>query len=84
MAAATVTTRLRDPVLEEENVILTVTDGETYVTDMSDPLIVQITSSEDMGSETNSASYSISGRTITIYADGVTDKLMALTIKGYK
>lgn len=84
MAAATVTTRLRDPVLEEENVILTVTDGETYVTDMSDPLIVQITSAEDMGSETNSASYSISGRTITIYADGVTDKLMALTIKGYK
>jgi len=35
-----------------------------------------------MSSETNSASYSISGRTITIYADGVSDKLMALTIKG--
>lgn len=84
MAAATVTTRFRGPVLEEENVILTVTDGETYVTDMSSPQLVQITSAEDMGAETNSASYSISGRTITIYADGVTDKLMALTIKGYK
>ena len=82
MTAATVTTRIDGPVLAEENVILTVSDGETFVSKLSKPLVVQITSSEDMASETNSASYSISGRTITIYADGVSDKLMALTIKG--
>jgi len=82
MTAATVTTRFPGPALATEEVILTVTDGETFVSKLSAPLTVQITSAEDMGSETNSASYSISGRTITIYADGVSDKLMALTIKG--
>ena len=81
MTAATVTTRF-EGVLAEEKVILTVTDGETFVSKLGSPQHVQITSAEDMGSETNSASYSISGRTITIYADGVTDKLMALTISG--
>jgi len=81
MTAATVTTRF-EGLLAEEKVILTVTDGETYVSKLGAPQFVQITSAEDMGAETNSASYSISGRTITIYADGVSDKLMALTISG--
>lgn len=81
MAAATITETFTEH-LAEENVILTVSDGETYVSKLSEPKLVQITSAEDMGSETNSASYSISGRTITIYADGVTDKKMALTVKG--
>jgi len=81
MTAATVTTRF-EGVLAEEKVVLTVTDGETFVSKLSNPQHVQITSAEDMSSETNSASYSISGRTITIYADGVSDKLMALTISG--
>ena len=81
MTAATVTTRFEGH-LAEENVNLTVTDGETFVSALSKPLFCHITSSEDMGSETNSASYSISGRTITIYADGVTDKLMAVTVRG--
>jgi hypothetical protein len=81
MTAATVTKRF-EGVPAEENVELTVTDGETFVTKLSSIWGVQITSSEDMGSETNSASYSVSGRTITIYADGVTDKKMFLTIKG--
>lgn len=84
MTAATVTTRYRGIPFEIEHVTLTATDGETYVTDMSSPQVVQITSSEDMGSETNSWSYSKSGRTITLYADGVTDKLVDLTIYGYK
>jgi len=83
MTAATITTGPFNELLHEEKVELTVTDGETYTTDMSSPKFVQITSSEDMGSETNSASYSISGKVITIYADGVTDKKMALTISGY-
>ena len=82
MTAADVATKFDSVPLVEENVILTVTDGETYTSRLGNPLLVQITSAEDMGAETNSASYSISGRTITIYADGVSDKLMALTIKG--
>ena len=84
MAAATVTKRHRGPVYDVEHVTLTASDGETYVTDMSSPQVVQITSSEDMGAETNSWSYSKSGQTITLYADGVTDKLVDLTIYGYK
>jgi len=82
MAAATITSEFNTS-LAEENVILTVSDGETYTSKLSTPLLVQITCAEDMGAETNATSYSISGRTITLYADGVTDKLMALTIKGY-
>ena len=82
MTAATITTSFDRVPLVEENVILTVTDGETYVSALGTPLLCQITSAEDMGSETNSTSYSISGRTITFYADGVTDKLIAVTIKG--
>jgi Tfp pilus assembly protein FimT len=81
MTAATLTTRFEGH-LAEENVNLTVTDGETFVSKLSTPLFCHITSSEDMGAETNSASYTISGRTITIYADGVTDKLMTVTVKG--
>lgn len=81
MTAATVTTRTSG-VQASEHVILTVTDGETFVSKLSSPVLCQITSAEDMGSETNSASYSISGRTITIYADGVTDKKMAVSVYG--
>ena len=81
MTEATVTSR-HPELLAEENVILTVTDGETFVSKLSKPILCHITSAEDMGAETNSASYSISGRTITIYADGVTDKLMAVTVRG--
>ena len=82
MTAATVTQSFDSVIMAEENVILTVTDGETYTSKLSNPELVQITCAEDMASETNSPSYTISGRTITIYADGVTDKKMALTIKG--
>lgn len=81
MAAATVTNRFPET-LAAEHVELTVSDGETFVSKLSKPLLVQITSSEDMGVETNSASYSISGRTITIYADGVVDKKMAVSVYG--
>lgn len=81
MTAATVTSRFPHK-QAEERVVLTVSDGETFVSKLSKPEMCHITSAEDMGSETNSASYTISGRTITIYADGVTDKLMAITVYG--
>ena len=70
-------------VLGEENVILTLSDGETFVSKLGKPLFCQITSAEDMGAETNSVSYTISGNTITMYADGVSNKLTAVTVKGY-
>ncbi len=81
MTAATVTNRF-EGVLAVEHVELTVTDGETFVSKLSSVFGCQITSSEDMGAETNSASYSISGSTITIYADGVTDKKMFVSVYG--
>jgi len=82
MTLATVTTRYDSVPMAVEHVRLTVTDGETFVSKLSTVEFCHITSAEDMGAETNSASYSISGRTITIYADGVTDKLMAVSVYG--
>jgi hypothetical protein len=82
MTAATVTTRFDSVPLAQEHVILTLTDGETFESSLSEPLFCQITHAEDMGGETNSPSYAISGRTITIHCDGVTDKLTAVTVYG--
>ena len=82
MTAATVTTRFDRVPFAEEHVILTLSDGETYVSRLSKPLLCQITQAEDMGAETNSPSYTISGRTITIYNDGVSDKKLILTVYG--
>ena len=81
MTAATVTSEFPHK-QAEERVVLTATDGETFVSKLSTVEMVQMTSAEDMGSETNSWSYTISGRTVTMYADGVTDKLVALTLYG--
>ena len=82
MTAATVSTRLNGPVMAEEKVILTVSDGETFVSSLSKPEMCQLTFAEDIATASIPISYSISGRTITIYADGVTDKKMALTVSG--
>ncbi len=82
MTAATVTSRYPG-VLAEEHVNITLSDGETFVSKLGKPLFIQITSAEDMTNETNSVSYSVCGRTITMYADGVTDKLTTLTVRGY-
>ena len=84
MAAATVTTRYDSIPKSTQHVRLTASDGETFVSSLGTPEFCQITSAEDMAAETNSWSYSISGRTITLYADGVTDKLIALSVYGKK
>ena len=81
MTAATVTTRFPHK-QAEEHVVLTITDAYTYVSKLSKPEMCQITEAEDMGAETNSTSYSISGRTITFYADGVSAKKIALIVYG--
>jgi len=83
MTAATVTKYFETHNPNEESVQLTCTDGETYTTRKIKFIdTVTITSSEDMGAETNSFSYSKSGRVITFYADGVTDKKIDVIIKG--
>ena len=81
MTAATVTSRFDYP-MAREKVVLTVSDGYIFTSKLTSPQLCQITEAEDMGSETNSASYSISGQTITIYADGVSAKKMAVTVYG--
>ena len=81
MTAATVTSRFNHK-QAEERVVLTVSDGETFVSKLSTVEMCMITCAEDMGAETNSPSYTIIGRTVTIYADGVTDKKMAVTCYG--
>ena len=81
MTAATVTTRFRGPELAHEYVILTVTDGETYTTDMSSPQIAFATTQANDDGEVNCT---ISSRTVTINAAGMTDKKIGLHIVGYK
>lgn len=80
--AATITTEI-EGVMGVEHVILTVTDADTYTCKkIGTPIFCHMTHAEDMSVETNSPSYTISGRTITIYADGVSGKLLALSVYG--
>lgn len=81
MAAATVTNKL-EGVLAEDNVVLTISDGETYTTKLSSILGVQFSFNEDMGALAVVPGVAISGRTITFHCTGVTDKLVMMTVKG--
>ena len=80
MAAATITTSPEGK-LEEDNVVLTVSDGETYITRLSEIILAHATWNEDMGNGT-AASLAYSGTTVTVHAAGVVDKKLALCIKG--
>ena len=87
MTAATVTTRLRGPAMAEENVVITVSDGETYTSELGTPIFaylrwLEATTFSSVGTN-DIGSCTISGRTITIAATGVTDKQAALCVKGY-
>jgi hypothetical protein len=85
MTAATVTNRYREE-LAQEHVQLTVSDGETFVSRLSGPKIVQMSWSEDMDAEATTTtarpSYTISGRTITFQCANVTDKKLDVSIFG--
>lgn len=81
MAAATVTTRFVGP-FNKEKLRLTITDEYTHSSALGSPLFCQITEAEDMESEENKTSYSISGRDITFHAAGVSAKLIAVTVYG--
>ena len=61
-------------------VMLTVTDGETYTSRLSTVVAAFATTQADDDGEVN---VTISGRTITINAAGMTDVKIALLIKGY-
>jgi hypothetical protein len=80
MADATILNALAGPVLAEECVLLEVTDGETYNSRLSTPLFALATANVDDDGEINCT---ISGRVVTINAAGMTDKKIALLVKGY-
>ena len=72
MTEATVTTRLEvnDPV--SEVVLLTVTDGETYISKKFGTVVaVQATFNEDQGSLTYPISCAISSGTVTLHCEGL-------------
>lgn len=83
--SATITNRIEvnDPI--KEVVVLTFSDGETYISrKFSTILGVQATLTEDTGSLTYPVSCAISGGTVTLHCEGVTDKLVCLTLYGRK
>jgi len=81
MADATVLVPSGGPVLAEELVVLEVSDGETYVSKLSSPIAALAVANVDDDGAINCV---ISGRTVTINAAGMTDKRIALLIKGYQ
>ena len=83
MGAATITTVIENNNPTEEIVILTVTDGETYTSKQFGRIRgVQATWYEDMETLTYPVSIAISGQIATIHCEGVTDKLLCLTLYG--
>lgn len=90
MTAATITTA-PDGVLEPEHRVLTLSDGETYVAQMSNPIMAKLTQAETTASWAGSAvnlSYALSGSTFTITykvaGSAVTDKLVSISVYGRK
>lgn len=79
MAAATVTERY-NTALQEEVVLLEVSDGETYTSSLSKPLVAFANS---QAANTATVVCTISGRTITFISAGATDVAVAVCIKGY-
>ena len=85
MTEATVTTRLEVNSPTEEVVVLTVTDGETYISKKFSTLTaVQATLNEDTSTLSIPLSIAMSGGTATIHCTGLTDKLVCLTLYGRK
>jgi len=90
MGAATITTQT-DGVMDFEHAILTLSDGETYVTRMSKPEGAILTESETTTANAGSAinlDYALSSRTFTmrykVAGGAVTDKAVSIFIWGRK
>jgi len=85
MTAATITDTLGINDATKEVVLLTVSDGETYVSRVfSEVIAVQATVNEDFGLISIPLSCDVSTATVTINATGLTDKKVCLTLYGRK
>jgi hypothetical protein len=82
MTAATETTTFDRVPMAQYHKVLTISDGNTYVSDIAHPIGCHITEAEDMGDETHATSYALSGRTFTFHADGVSSKKIFITVYG--
>jgi len=86
MTAATITellTDVHDPTVEE--VILEASNGETYVSKKFGKVRhAMATFLEDMEAHSIPISCVVSGRTVTIHSDSITDKAIALRLRGLK
>ena len=85
MTAATITDTIGTHDASKEVVLLTVTDGETYVSRVfSEVIAVQATVNEDYGLISLPLSCDVSGGTVTINSTGLSDKKVCLTLYGRK
>ena len=83
MTAATITTAIVTHEPDHEYVVLTASDGETYVSlKFGTLLYAQAGWMEDMGAGTTPVSCAISTNTVTLHLDGAVDKKIALHIVG--
>lgn len=84
MAAATITTSIVTHEPDREEVVLTASDGETYVSrKFGTVLSAKASWMEDMGTSLTPVSCAVSEGTVTLHMDGVAaDKLVALSIVG--
>ena len=84
MTAATITSRVATHVPNREIVVLTVTDGETFVSEKFGTVqAANATWNEDLGATAIAGPFlAISNATVTIHAEGVTDKKLCLELYG--
>lgn len=83
MAAATITNRIPTYSTNEEHVVLTITDGETFTSEKFQTVnAVDFCFNEDMATLAVVPGFAISGATITFHCTGVTDKLVSVRLRG--
>lgn len=83
MAAATITATIPTYSTNEEHVVLTITDAETFVSQkFATVLAVDFSFNEDMATLAVVPGFAISGNTITFHCTGVTDKLVSVRLRG--
>ena len=83
MTEATITERIDVNDTIKEVVILTVSDGETYISrKFSTVQAAQASLMEDTTTLTYPISLAISGGTVTLHCEGVSDKKMCLILYG--
>lgn len=85
MTAATITDRIDVNDTTKEVVVLTVSDGETYVSrKFSTVEAAEATLMEDTTTLTYPISLAVSGGTVTLHCHGISDKKMCLILFGRK